>query len=196
MNIPHFLHSQFFVKPTYPTQDCAGKTFIVTGANTGLGLEAARHFTRLNAQKVILAVRTVSKGEAAKRDIEDSTKRSGVVEVWPLDLASYDSVKAFARRAEGLERVDAVVENAGVSTDKFVLMEDNESTITTNVVSTFLLALLLLPKLRESAQKFGIEPHLTVVTSELHANAKFVEKKGENIFQTLNNKETANMPDR
>jgi len=57
----------------------------------------------------------VEKGEAAKHDIERSTGRTGVVEVWKLDLQDYDSVKAFAKRAEGLKRLDIVIENAGIS---------------------------------------------------------------------------------
>lgn len=114
--LPHFLYSQFFVKPAYPSTDCTGKTIIVTGANSGLGKEAARHYVRLNAEKVIIACRSREKGEAAKRDIETSTKRSGAIEVWELDLQSYDSVKDFAKRTLGLKRVDVVVENAGKCT--------------------------------------------------------------------------------
>lgn len=97
----------------------------------GLGLEAARHFTRLDAEKVILAVRNLEKGEAAKRSIEETTNRKNVVEVWQLDLASYESVKQFAKKANELRRLDAVVENAGIATGTFRVSEDNESTITT-----------------------------------------------------------------
>jgi len=97
----------------YPTIDCTGKTIIVTGANVGLGKEATRHFVRLNAAKVIIGCRSLEKGEAAKTEIEASTKRNGVIEVWQLDLQDYDSVKAFAKRAESLKRLDVVVENAG-----------------------------------------------------------------------------------
>ena len=168
----------------------------MTGSNTGLGLEAARHFARLGAAKVILAVRTISKGEAAKESIEESTDRKGVVEVWQLDLGSYKSVKDFAKKAEGLDRLDAVVENAGIAKSTWSVLEDNEATITTNVVSTFLLGLLLLPKLRESGQKFNLTPHLAVVSSEVHAWSPMNERKSESIFGALNDKETAKMPDR
>lgn len=126
--LPKFFYSQFFITPTYPTTDCTGKTIIVTGANTGLGKEAARHYVRLNAAKVIIACRSAERGEAAKNDIETTTKRQGVVEVWQLDLASYQSVKDFAQRAKGLARLDTVVENAGISKFDFAMMEDNEST--------------------------------------------------------------------
>ena len=192
----NFIYTQLFVKLPYPTHSLSGQTVIVTGSNTGLGLEAARHFTRIGAAKVILAVRTPSKGETAKESIESSTNRKGVVEVWQLDLSSYESIKEFAKKVEKLDRLDALVENAGIATDNHSITEDNESTITTNVVSTFLLALLLLPKLRESGQKFNMTPHLVIVCSEVHAWSTFNERKSANIFDTLNNKETADMKDR
>ncbi|CAD6588713.1 MAG: hypothetical protein ASARMPRED_003701 [Alectoria sarmentosa] len=192
----HFFYSQLFEKLPHPSQRYTDQTIIVTGSNVGLGLEAARHFTRLDAAKVILAVRSLAKGEAAKRSIEESTKSKGVVEVWHLDLGSYESVKEFAKKAEGLDRLDAVVENAGIATNKYSALEDNESTITVNVVSTFLLALLLLPKLRESGQKFNFTPHLAIVSSEVHAWSPLNERKSDRIFDTLNNEYTANMSDR
>ena len=190
-----FLKDQFAPIP-YPTAVFEGQTIIVTGSNTGLGLEAARHFTRLNAEKVILAVRNLEKGEAAKRSIEETTGRNGVAEVWQLDLSSYESVKEFARKAESLKRLDAIVENAGIATSKYTVFEDNESTITTNVVSTFLLALMILPKLRETATNYNITPHLVIVSSEVHGFTSFPEKSSPNILKTLNDKETANMGDR
>ena len=125
-----FVREQFTALP-YPDTQHTGQTVIVTGSNVGLGLEAARHFTRLNAEKVILAVRSLEKGENAKKSIEETTGRAGVLEVWQLDLSSYESVKEFVKKAEGLKRLDAIVENAGISRDYYSKMEDNESTITT-----------------------------------------------------------------
>ncbi len=192
-----FLYSQLLVTPPTPVYSFAEQTVIVTGSNTGLGLEAARHITRLNATKVILAVRNISKGEAAKRSIEESTGRSGVIEVWPLDLSSYESVKQFAARAtKELKRIDVLLENAGMTVSKFEITEDDESTITTNVVSTFLLALLMLPKLRETSHKYNVTPRLTVVSSDLHFMTSFRERNADNIFEKLNDKETANMSER
>lgn len=191
-----FIKSQLFESLPYPTKDCSGQTIIVTGSNVGLGLEAARHFARLNAEKVILGVRNLEKGEAAKKSIEESTNRKNAVEVWALDLSSYESTKEFARRLGGLKRLDALVENAGIATTTYKLSEDNESTITTNVVSTFLLALMALPKLQETATRFNITPHLVIVSSEVHALTKFTERKSTNIFNTLNDQKTANMGDR
>lgn len=191
-----FLKNQLFTSLPYPTDDFTGQTIIVTGANVGLGFEAARHFTRLRAAKVILGVRNLDKGETARQSIEESTQRRGVVEVWALDLSSYESVKQFATRVERLNRLDAIVENAGIATRTYTRTEDNESTITTNVVSTFLLALLVLPKLRESATKFNMTPRLSIVSSGVHVRTDLPERRNANILKTLNDKETADMAGR
>ncbi|KAK4507340.1 hypothetical protein PRZ48_001075 [Zasmidium cellare] len=194
--LPGFLYSQFFITPQKPTTDCTGKTIIVTGANIGLGKEASRHFVALNCSKLILACRSTEKGEAAKLDIEKTTGRKGVIEVWQLDLESYDSVKEFAKRAQGLERVDVLLENAGVATSEYKVAEGNESTITVNVISTFLLALLMLPKLQETGRKFNITPTLTIVSSEVHNFTPFTERKEPSILPYINAKATAKMSDR
>lgn len=88
------------------------------------------------------------------------------------------------------------MENAGISKHVWTTAEDNEATITTNVVSTFLLALALLPKLRETASKFNVTPHLAVVSSEVHYFSQMPERHSPSIFEKLNEKETENMNDR
>jgi retinol dehydrogenase-12 len=191
-----YLHSHLFVKLPSPKKAFTGQTIIVTGSNTGMGLEAARHLVGLDAAKVILAVRNIQKGEAAKKSIEESEKRLGVVEVWELDLSKYDSVKAFAKRAESLERLDVVVENAGIYEFSFVMAEEDEQTITVNVVSTFLLALLLLPKLRETTVKFEKKAVLTFTGSFVHYLTSFEERKNPDIFESLKDEKTANVYDR
>lgn len=144
---------------------CAGRTYIVTGANVGLGLEAARHLVGVGAAKVVMAVRNVEAGESAKQGIEDSTGIKGVAEVWQLDLASYDSVRSFASKAaESLGRIEAIIENAAVASGG-ARAEDHLQSLTVNVVSTFLLAVLLLPKLRADAAKFDYTPRVSIVSS-------------------------------
>ena len=158
MGIFSDLHTQIVFKPPFPTTNFSGKTIVVTGANVGLGKEAMAHFVRLGAEKVICAVRSISKGEAAKAKIETETKRAGIIDVYHLDYANYDSVKSFAAQVAKLARIDIVVLKAGIATEQYEMFEDNESTITVNVVSTALLTLLLLPILRSSAAKFNNEP--------------------------------------
>ncbi|KAJ0328991.1 hypothetical protein COL922a_013039 [Colletotrichum nupharicola] len=75
-----FLYSQLFFEPRAPTTLFTDQVIIVTGSNVGLGYEAVRHFVRLNAARVILAVRNVEAGHKAKETIEQSTGRQGVCE--------------------------------------------------------------------------------------------------------------------
>ncbi|KAK6581806.1 hypothetical protein PZA11_005503 [Diplocarpon coronariae] len=188
-----FLKSQWTALP-YPAADFTGQTVIVTGSNVGLGLEAARHFVRLGVSKVIIACRDPKKGEAAKRDIEGSTKRSGVVEVWLVDLGSYESVKQFCSKVATLDRLDVLVENAGIATSYYAELEGMESTVTVNVISTFLIALLVLPKLRADALKYNLTPRLVIVSSQAHEQARFVEQDAPAILPAL--KDPANQSDR
>lgn len=201
--ITTFLYSQLLVTLPYPNYDFSGQTIIVTGSNTGLGLEAARHFIRLNAAKVILAVRTISKGEAAAAQISASTNTpKSRIEVWQLDLAHTDSIKAFAARVDTLDRLDAFVQNAGILTNNFTLVEGQESHIAVNVTNAVLLGLLVLPKLRDSAARHGSRGRLTFVGSDLQYIAKFKEKEaaeneaGVSLYDALAMKELADMQDR
>ncbi|KAF7560991.1 hypothetical protein G7046_g3139 [Stylonectria norvegica] len=154
-----------------PVPDAAvvtGTTCIVTGSNHGLGLECVQHLVRLGAKRVIIAVRYLSSGETARKAIEAKTGRSGVLEVWHLDLASYDSVKKFAKKAsEELETIDIIIQNATAALEDFTTAEGLETTLTVNIVSSFLLALLILPKLKASARHTKRPPHLAFVTSDL-----------------------------
>lgn len=191
--------SNIFVSLPEPSGDLRHQTVIVTGSNTGLGFEASRHLLRLGVEKLIMGVRTPQKGETAKRELLTSTKREeSSIEVWPLDMDSYASVKQFAARAAGLPRLDALVANAGIATKAFSITEDNEKTITTNVVSTLLLCMLLLPKLRESSDKFGNLPKIVIPNSALHylAPVKELDVKDGEIFATLNGQKTADMASR
>jgi retinol dehydrogenase 12 len=196
MDVSGFFRSQLCVKLPVPTKQFSGQTVIVTGANVGLGLEAARHFVRLNASKVVLAVRSTSKGDAAAKSIEESTGRAGIAEVWHLDLTSYASVKAFAERASALDRLDIVVNNAGIVVYDFELAEDNESSITVNAVSAMLLSLLLLPKLRDTSVRLKKETVLTFTGSFVHFMTDFPERKSENILKDLANQGRAQMKTR
>ncbi|KAE8377358.1 hypothetical protein BDV26DRAFT_281971 [Aspergillus bertholletiae] len=192
-----FLYSQFFITPAYPTASFANQTVIVTGSNVGLGLEAARHITRLGAAKVILAVRNRVAGEEAQRSIEASTGRTGVCEVWDLDLASHESVIAFGKKVAQLPRLDVFLANASIATQVFQLAEGHEQTITVNVIHTILLELLVLPTLRKSARLHpGTKPRLTTVVSEVHGWTKFAERHAENVFRELDDRDRANMPER
>src|SRR4051795_8262630 len=82
-----------------------GRTFVITGANSGIGLVAARELGRAGA-RVVLAVRDEARGAAAAKSIPGST------EVRRLDLADLGSVHAFADGFDG--DLDVLINNAGV----------------------------------------------------------------------------------
>jgi NAD(P)-dependent dehydrogenase (short-subunit alcohol dehydrogenase family) len=87
--------------------DQGGRTAVVTGANSGLGLETARQLARKGA-RVVMACRNLEKGEAARRDVEGA-------ELEQLDLASLESVRAFAERFRAShDGLDLLINNAGV----------------------------------------------------------------------------------
>lgn len=183
-----------FVKLPVPNGDFSGQTVIITGASSGLGLETARHIVRLGAQRVILGVRSESKGQDARTSILQSNPgTSSIVEVWSLDLASYDSVTSFAARAEKeLPRLDCVIQNAGIAVLEFKMCEKDESTITVNVISMMLLTLLLIPKLRQTAQikDLKMPPRITIVSSASHVTTKIPTS---NILPSLNDEKKADM---
>ena len=66
-NFLEFIRTQWTTLPDYETLkvDLSGKTVIVLGSNIGLGFEAAKHFARMNPERLILAVRSEEKGKAA-----------------------------------------------------------------------------------------------------------------------------------
>lgn len=199
--LPTFLYSQIFVTPQLPDHDFSDQTVIITGSNTGLGLETAKHFLRLHCGKLIIAVRNISKGESAKKTLLDANQdiSPAQIEVWHVNLLSSDSVRAFADRASSeLQRIDVLVANAGILTPSFTLSADGwESALQTNVISTCLMGLLMLPKLRETGERFGTTPHLVVVTSDIHYMARFAERDApEGILKALNKEEKFNKSDR
>ena len=114
-------------------------------------------------------------------------------------MSSYASVQAFSDKVKTeLPRLDVLIANAGIGIQKFRMTEDNEETITTNVVSMALLTFLLHPKLRETAARYHTQTHITVISSELYEVASFKERKAPagQLFATLNDKSTAKMFDR
>jgi len=187
---------RFFTAKYRPPNDVhtsfAGKNIIVTGSNVGLGFEAAVKFVALGASKVILGVRNIEKGQNAQKQIEARTGKTGVTEVWQVDMSDYESIKAFAKRADVLDHLDIVVLNAGIYSATY--QESNygwENTLQTNTLSTVLLGLLLLPKLRASKGTSVDKPVLEIVSSGRHVIAKVEDEKdgSENLLESYNHKE-------
>jgi retinol dehydrogenase-12 len=112
-------------------------------------------------------------------------------------MADYASVKSFGKQVTSdLPRLDAIILNAGMDTREFSFAEDNETTLTVNVVSTFLLGLLTLPKLMQTAKQQDTLTHLTFLGSMVQISAdhqKLSSPQKGNIFASLNDPEQADM---
>ncbi|KEY74813.1 hypothetical protein S7711_06500 [Stachybotrys chartarum IBT 7711] len=193
------LHANLIFKlpvPVANAAELAQQTMIVTGANGGLGYEASMHLSRLGLGRLIMGVRTPAKGEEAKKNILAATRQpESSIEVWPIDMDSYDSIKSFASRASELPRLDGVLANAGIMTNKFRWSEKSESTLNVNVISTFLFYLLLLPKMRESCAQTGHVCRFVIPNSALHYMSPIAEldPTQDNIINRLNDEKKANM---
>ena len=94
-----------------------GKTVIITGANTGIGLETAVDLAKRGA-RVVLACRSVEKGQAAVEAVKSRSKNENVVFV-KLDLASLKSVRDFSDRIlQDEAHIDILINNAGSTLHK------------------------------------------------------------------------------
>ena len=141
--------------------DLTGRTALVTGANSGIGVVEARELAKHGAD-VVLAVRKTDAGEQVADRIR-ATGASGSVRVEHLDLASLDSVRELAARFEG--SLDLLVNNAGVMTPPRYrdTQDGHELQFGTNHLGHFALTALLLPHLLETDS-----PRVTTVSSLAH----------------------------
>jgi NAD(P)-dependent dehydrogenase (short-subunit alcohol dehydrogenase family) len=134
-----------------PAQD--GRTFVITGANSGIGLEAARALGAAGAH-VVVACRDTSKGDHAVAELE------GDFDVRRLDLADLSSVRAFA--AELDRDVDVLIDNAGVmAVPRGQTADGFELQLGTNHLGHFALAGLLLPRIRDRVVTISSQAHRT-----------------------------------
>ena len=168
------------VSPLPADVDLHGRTVIVTGASAGIGLELSRQFLQRRVSTLILAVRNVSKGEATRAELlsESYIKRNNpnaLVKVMEVDMASYDSVKSFAKQFKAEHRsLDILMLNAGISIFNRTMTRDgHETTTQVNYLSNALLLFELLPLLEASATETGRPSRVTVTGSRMYAVAHF-----------------------
>jgi NAD(P)-dependent dehydrogenase (short-subunit alcohol dehydrogenase family) len=128
-----------------------GRTVLITGANSGIGLVAARELARAGAH-VVLAVRDLTKGEHAASTIDGHT------EVRHLDLADLASVRGFAESWSG--DLHVLINNAGVANTPPGHTKDGfESQIGVNHLGPFALTNLLLPRITDRVVTVGSNAH-------------------------------------
>ena len=143
--------------------DLSGRTAVVTGGNSGVGLQTALALARQHCS-VILACRDPARAEVAADDIR-KVRLGAEVECLDLDLASLQSVRRFASQLKlRHSKLDYLVLNAGVYLTEYRLTEDGlEEMMQVNYLANFLLTQLLLPVLLRSPS-----PRVVTVSSESH----------------------------
>lgn len=143
--------------------DCSGMTAVVTGANSGVGLETTRELACAGAD-VVMACRSMDRAEAAREEIE-ADDPTGTVSVGECDLASLDSVVSFSDGVrERHDSLDVLVNNAGVmATPRRDTADGFELQFGVNHLGHFALTGHLLDSLRAAA-----DPRVVTVSSGNH----------------------------
>ncbi|KAF8625040.1 hypothetical protein AX17_006954 [Amanita inopinata Kibby_2008] len=164
-----FVRDQWRPVPPLVTTNLSGRTVVIIGANTGLGLEAAKHFARMNPGRLILGCRDQQKGEAAVSKIRAETGYEQP-ELLLIDLSKFSSVKSFADKFKAeSDRLDYLILSAGIGSNTYEVTADGwESALQVNCLSLFLLAILLFPTMMQTSKKYDVTPRLVLVGSEVH----------------------------
>jgi retinol dehydrogenase 12 len=142
-----------------------GKVCVVTGATSGIGKAAATALAGMGSQ-VVLVGRDQGRAEATAAEIGARSTVPPKVEI--ADLAVMEQVRALAGRLASLERIDVLINNAGlVVSERRVTQDGFEYVFAVNHLAPFLLTNLLLPKLTGAAPA-----RVVTVTSDAHTAAK------------------------
>jgi NAD(P)-dependent dehydrogenase (short-subunit alcohol dehydrogenase family) len=198
-----FFKAQFTKIPQINPVNLSNSTILITGANAGIGFEAAREILKSKPKRLILAVRSLERGNSAASELAKVKAASTEIDVRQLDQSSFSSVKAFADGLNG-QKVDVAILNAGTWSFKWSQTGNGyETDLQVNVLSPALLSLLLLPNLRNAAAARATgsdspKPHLSFVSSGLAEMAKFPERKlpQGDVLPALNDQSKYNGADR
>lgn len=147
-----------------------GKTFLITGANSGIGLETAKAIVKRKG-RVIFACRDIAKAKEAIAKIRNEQPNGGEMIPMQLDLASFESIENFVEVVKaGFNRIDVLVNNAGVAVpleEDLKTKEGFEIHFGVNHLGHFYLTNLLLDHLRRAAPS-----RIVIVSSTLHERGK------------------------
>ncbi|KAM0219075.1 hypothetical protein ACHAQD_006591 [Fusarium lateritium] len=184
-----FIQSQILTKPQDVPKalDLSGQTAIITGANNGIGFACAKLLIQHRLSHLILAVRSKEKGLTAAEQLRSASQETSCqIDVWELDMGSYTSIAEFAKRCEGLSRIDFVILNAGMGNSTFIRNKNtgHEETMQVNFLSTMFLSILLLPILKAKAPPLN-PGRLTIVNSGNSMHCELPEAKADHIISAL-----------
>ncbi|WKT53678.1 Short-chain dehydrogenase/reductase SDR [Fusarium oxysporum f. sp. vasinfectum] len=172
------LYKQLLVHPKpLPTKvSLGGQTAVITGANSGIGLEASRQLLQLGLSRLIMAVRSQASGDTAAEKLRTEFPNANI-QVWLLDMAEYGSIDAFEKQCRGLDRIDYVILNAAMQSSTFKRHNrtGHELVFQVNYISTVLLCMLLASVLKDKNYTGATikPPVLTIVGSDTMYLSKF-----------------------
>ncbi|TVY92162.1 Short chain dehydrogenase, partial [Lachnellula willkommii] len=186
-----FLKSQFKFSIQWPPADTnlEGQAAIITGSSSGLGLEASRQLLSLGLSSLIIAVRSAEKGQQVASVLRVQYPKANI-QVWSLEMESYESIQAFAPRAEAeLPRLDIAILNAGTQAIELITVPStgHEKLVQVNYLSAMLLGILLLPVLKSKSPS-GKPRRLTIVNSGTARGATISLPKDTPILTALDDK--------
>ncbi|KAF9069756.1 hypothetical protein BDP27DRAFT_672815 [Rhodocollybia butyracea] len=180
------------VKPSLVKADLSGKTVMITGANSGIGFEAAKHFATMDPDRLVVVCRSVEKAKKSIKLIEAETGyKNG--EPMALDLGDFSSISEFATQAQNtLDRLDILVENAAIGTSTYAVTNDGwETMLQVNSLGPVMHIVLLLPIILQTAKRHSVIPRVIVVSSRgiFYTNIRSEAVASPNILKPLSSKE-------
>ncbi|KAL7946393.1 hypothetical protein V8C42DRAFT_344242 [Trichoderma barbatum] len=162
----------------------SGKTVIITGGNAGLGYDAARQFLTLGASRIILACRSIARGqEAVSALLADTTVKSSnpnaLIEVFELDLDDYQSGLRFSNKVKDeVKELDILLNNGGQVVMGYEKSKSNhERNMQVNCYTHLLISLELFPLLRSTAVLRGLPSRITFTGSATQIKQNTLTKK-------------------
>ncbi|EHK24808.1 uncharacterized protein TRIVIDRAFT_146040 [Trichoderma virens Gv29-8] len=172
------------IPPTPSETNVSGKTIIITGGNAGLGYDAARQFLTLGASRVILACRSITRGQEAVSSLraEPTVKMSNpdaMIEVFELDLDDYQSGLRFCNKVKDeVKELDILLNNGGQVVLGYEKSKSNhERNMQVNCYTHLLICLELFPLLRSTAAVRGLPSRITFTGSATQIKQNTLTKK-------------------